>query len=39
MCAKSVLALAALYPQPATAHSLAPGMRTTLLVVLRVKAT
>ena len=30
MCTASLLALAALYPHPATAHSLAPGMRAAL---------
>ena len=30
MCTTSLLALGALYPHPATAHSLAPGMRAAL---------
>ncbi len=32
MCAASLLALAALYPHPATAHTLVPGMCAALLV-------
>ncbi len=39
MCTASLLALGALYPHPATAHSMAAGMRAALLVPLGARAT
>ncbi len=38
MCTASLLALGALYPHPATAHSLAPGMRAVLSSAAKRKA-
>jgi hypothetical protein len=38
MCTASLLVQVALYPHPATAHSLAPGMRAAQSVLLGTEA-